>query len=309
MGRKIHFGMMCQNNLWELIPNLEKVIPHVDSVTLIDGGSTDDTIIYMRNWSRVEPKIRFYIYPWKDDFPAQRNNYVKHIGEIAKPGDWVLTADPDEFFDTLALTKLHAAADRAEKDGKNMVGFQCRSISLQGGKRVWENLDEYWKQLYFKWDPNFHYTGHKCHEGKGGVPHAIMNTGLIYEHVKQENVIWVRGMRNSLVGGSGDNLGTSCPNYVKVRAILDGLSIGGWHELYKYMLAGNVAPELKAFMEEMVFEGTPKASDYCWKKSDWAGSSEWREWYKAYFRILHPEEETKYCDIPNLDDSEFLGRV
>lgn len=302
--RKIHLGMMCQNNLWEVIANLEKVLPYVDSATIIDGGSTDDTIIYMRNWSQVEPKLRFYVCPWQDDFPAQRNNYVKRINEIAKPGDWVLTCDPDEFFATLALEKLHAAADRAEKDGNNMVGFQSRSVSLKGSTRVYDNLDEYWKQLFFKWDPAFHYTGFKCHEGKGGIPHNIMNTSLEYEHVKQENVIWVRGCRNSFVAGGGPNLGDHNPIWKKARTLIrKKVGIDSWHEFYKYMVAGNIDAEIKQLMIDHMYEGTPKAGPNALSNKTWDGSSEWREWYRTYFRVLHPEEEPEeFRDIKNLDD-------
>ena len=305
--RKIHYAMMTQNELSDIIPNIEKALPYVDSVTIIDGGSKDGTIMYFRNWQKKEPKIRFYISPWEDDFPKQRNKYVARVAEIAQPGDWLLTADPDEYFEELTFEKLHKACNKAEELGRNMVGFQCRSVSLGGPDRVWENVDDYWKHLLIKWDPNFHYTGYKCHEGKGGVPHNIMNTALIYEHVKQDNMTWIRGMRNSIVGGSGDNLGDSCPNFVKAKALLKSVGVQGWHELYDYMVLGNISEEIKAFMEDLVFEGTPNAGPGCWKKEDWAGASEWREWYKSYFRILHLEEEVKFCDVPNLDDRKFLG--
>lgn len=236
-------------------------------------NSTDDTIIYMRNWSNKEPKIKFYVYPWQDDFPAQRNNYVRHISEIAEPGDWELTADPDEVFDIQALEKLHAAADRAERDGRNMIGFQCRSVSMAGPERVHENLDDYWKQLFFKWDPNFHYTGYKCHEGKGGIPHLIMNTGLVYEHVKQENVIWLRGFRNMFHGGGGPNLGATNPVWIKLRNLCrDKLGIDDWHSFYGYLLQGNINSGLKQIMIDHMHEGTPKAGDNARQKEHWDGS-------------------------------------
>lgn len=272
-ARKIHLGMMCQNNLYDLIPNLEKTLPFVDSVTLIDGGSQDETIIYMRNWANQEPKIRFYVYPWKDDFPAQRNNYMRHIGEIAQFGDWCLTADPDEVFEELTLQKLHAAADRAEQDGNNMIGFQCRSVTYRGAERVHENLDEYWKELFFKWDPNFRYTGYKCHEGKGGVPHNIMRTSLVYEHRKQENVIWIRGFRNMFHGGGGPNLGERNPIWVKLRKLCrEKLGIDDWHSLYKYLLAGDIDEELKGILIDHMYEGTPKGGSSVLSIQQWDGA-------------------------------------
>lgn len=288
---KLHAACMTMNEASDLILNLESILPYVDSMTVVDNGSSDLTIFYLRNWAKNEPKLRLFLHSWEDDFPKARNNYVKHVSEIASTGDWLLTFDADEYFDTVALEKMRSAINLAEKNDKNMIGFQCRSVTLEGPKRVWENVDDYWKHLLIKWDQNFHYTGYKCHEGKGGVPHNIMNTALIYEHRKQADITWIRGMRNSIVGGSGDNLGDSCPNFVEAKRVLKSLGISGWHELYDYLLKGNVDQTLKDFMVGLMLEGTKEAGDHCWRKEDWAGASEWREWYKSYFRLLHPEEQ------------------
>jgi hypothetical protein len=52
-----------------------------------------------------------------------------------------------------------------------------------------------------------------------------------------------------------------------------------------------------------MYEGTPKAGPGAWKKEAWDGSSEMREMYRTYFRILHPEEEPiEFKNISNLDD-------
>src|SRR5690606_32881131 len=37
------------------------------------------------------------------------------------------------------------------------------------------------------------------HEHLVGHPHQIMDTKYIYEHVKQENATWIRGLRNCLL--------------------------------------------------------------------------------------------------------------
>ena len=73
------------------------------------------------------------------------------------------------------------------------------------------------------------------------------------------------------------------------------------------MLKGDIDLNIKDFMKDMVFEGTPNAGPNCWQNKDWPGSSEWREWYKTYFRLLHPEEETAHIG-QNLDDNKFLGK-
>lgn len=301
MSRRIWAACMTQNELSDLIPNVESLLPYVDGLVCVDGGSTDLTIPYMRNWEKEEPKIKFYIHPWADNFSGQRNNYLKHVAEVAQEGDWLLTFDADEYFMPDTLAKLHKAADRAERDGLNMVGFQCRSVSLNGSKRVWESLDEYWKHLFIRWDPKFHYVGNP-HEGKAGIPHNIMNTSLLYEHRKQSDITWLRGMRNSFIGGSGDNLMHSCPLWVRARkTIKDATGIDDWHSFYKYLLKGNIHSEIKQFMVDVMFEGRSNAGPNCWRNYDWPGSSEWREWYKTYFRIFHKEEEPEEFRSVHID--------
>jgi glycosyltransferase involved in cell wall biosynthesis len=179
---------MTQDRLSETRECLELVLPWITKAIIVDGGSIDDSIYYFRNWSLVEPKIEFHIYPWNDQFSEQRNNYLRHVPD----GAWVLVSDPDEIFMDETLQKLQAAIQRAEEKGKDMIGFQCRSVTLKGPERVWENLDNYWKRLLFKKYPGTKYAG-QPHEHLENHPLQIMDTNLIYEHRKQENVIWVRG--------------------------------------------------------------------------------------------------------------------
>jgi hypothetical protein len=290
--------MMTQNELSDLIPNVEMALPYVDYIIIMDGGSKDLSISYMRNWSKKEPKIKYYISPWEDDFPKQRNKYLARAAKFATPESWLLTADPDEYFSKETFEKLHKICDMAEANGKNMIGFQCRSVSLDGPHRVWENLDQYWKQLLIKWDPNFHYTGYKCHEGKGGIPHNIMDiqysekSNILYEHRKQSDIIWLRGMRNAFTAGGGPNLGESNPIWVKWRALSkERLNIDRWHDMYDYLLKGNIDEELKQLFIDHMLEGTDRAGPNARSNKEWDGASEMREMYKTYFRLLHPEEE------------------
>lgn len=287
---KIHAAMMTQNELVDLTKNVALLLPHVDSITIVDGGSIDGTIITMRNWSRVEPKIRFFIHPWKDNFPAQRNNYMRHVGEIAKDGDWVLAVDPDEFLEEASLRELRHLADVVYKKREKFVrvGFRCRSVSMCGLERVWKNEDDYRKGLFFRWGPHVCYT----HHGEGAV-HEVLSGGdpiymtghhpefpaLVYEHVKQENVTWPRGVRNYFIGGGGPNLGSKNSRWVELRKITDRLGVKTWHQMQAYLLAGTIDGELRDWIIKHR------------RENGWDGSSEQREWYKTYFRLYHPEEE------------------
>jgi glycosyltransferase involved in cell wall biosynthesis len=258
-------------------------------VTVIDGGSTDGAIPYLRNWERVNPKIRMFIHPWKDNFPEQRNNYLRRVGEIAADGDWVLAFDPDEFLAPDALTDLRAIIDQANRLKLRRVCFQCRSVSYRGPERVWENVDNYWKGLLYKWSPNLKY-GHTgdgpVHETLNGVGSRDMEMGhtpgtrqYLYEHRKQENVIWPRGLRNLFVGGGGPNLGSKNPFWVELRAIASRLGLETWAQFHAYILKGGIDAELKRWFVDH-------------RHDNWGdGSSEHREGFKTVFRLYHPEEE------------------
>lgn len=302
---KIHACLMTQNELSDLVPNLEGLLPHVDTVTVVDGGSTDGTIPYLRNWSRVVPRLRLFIHPWADDFPAQRNNYLRRVQEIAEPGDWLLAFDPDEY--VVEPARLRGLVEAASKLGYGRVGFQCRSVSYRGPARVWENIDQFWKCLLICWVPGlsyFHHGGGPVHEDLAGAG-AVLNSGTVsevplalYEHRKQENIIWVRGARNYFCGGGGPNLHRRNPFWIELRewcAAHLGIPFetgkAGWAKFHAYLLAGNVDPWLKDWMFRHRLD--------TWKEYDWTengdGSSEQREFYKTYYRLYHPEEEPDFA--------------
>lgn len=279
--------MMTQNELTDLVANVTSLLRVVDTVTIVDGGSTDLTIPYMRNWSRSESKVQFFIHPWTDNFPAQRNNYLRRVSEVAIPGDWVVSLDPDEVLDESSLTALRPLLE-AQSSDVACVMPRCRSVSYRGPTRVWTKEDEYWKPLIYRWHDGLRYA----HDGEGAVHERLdglrgrkVHTGrhevpaLWYEHRKQENVIWPRGARNYFCGGGGPNLGSKNPRWVELRAIASQLGIDDWHTMQRYLVHGSVADELKAWMIKYRQE------------SGWDGSSEQREFYKTYFWLYHPEEE------------------
>jgi hypothetical protein len=287
---KIHACLMTQNELADLTENVQLLLAHVDTVTIVDGGSLDGTIPYFRNWTRLEPRLRFFIHPWRDNFPAQRNNYLAHAGEIASLGDWLLAVDPDEFLDEEALRSLRELARivPAKMERYVRVAFRCRSVSYQGPTRVWSNEDDHWKGLYFRWSPNLRYS----HDGEGPVHETLADAdpvysvghhpefpSLFYEHRKQENVTWPRGVRNYFCGGGGPNLGRQNHRWVELRALAEALGLATWHQMHAYLLAGNINGGLRDWIVRYR------------RETGWDGSSEQREWYKTYFRLYHPEEE------------------
>ena len=284
MAGKIIFCQMTQNRLPETKACVERYLNYVDEVVIVDGGSIDDSIFYFRNWSQEDPKIHFQVIPWCDKFAVQRNNYLRIADTLAKPGDYILVSDPDELFDISLLENLHKVASYMDKQGANVACFQSRSVSLKGDKRVHVNLDDYWKHLFYKWEPGMYYVGNP-HETLV-IPSNFrpLNFNLAYEHTKQENITWHRGARNFFCWGVGRSAEGE-PDREKMSvwgSLMSVINTNGipntWHAFDTYLIKGNINKDLRDWFTK-------------YKDIDtFEFSSEARELYKLYFEIYHPEE-------------------
>ncbi len=271
---KITYCMMTWNRLYDTMRAIERVKPYVDRVVVVDGGSTDDTILTLRNYEGVE----LYLHPWEDVFSKQRTNYLNRAGENGGT-DWVLVSDPDELFSVEALEHMRQEISLAGP--YNMLAYESNSITMRGDKVVNHSHDKYWKPLLFKWNPGIHYTGnpHETLIIDGG--NRVKNVAGHYYHIKQDNMCWHRGYRNFHIGGGGPNLGNKNEWWVSYREVLKYVygEVPSWHQIEPLLLAGNIDDRLKEWMYQ--------AKDV----TGFDGASEVREAYKTYFRIFHPEEE------------------
>jgi len=273
---RITYCMMTFNRLYEVAMCIERVQPYVDRVVIVDGGSNDDTILTLRNWKGVE----LYIHPWKDNFSEQRTNYLKHAGEENGGTDWIIVSDPDELFFKETCEKFRELADKYSKTKYNMLAFESNSVTMLGKTIINSGNDNYWKGLMFKYQPGMRYVGnpHETLIVKDGP--FITNTPFGYYHIKQSGMCWIRGARNAFIGGGGPNLGDKHPLWRPfLQIVKEETGITKWNDFDKYMIAGNISPRIK---EQLI-----KFKD----ENGYDGSSEWRELYKTYFRIYHPEEE------------------
>ena len=271
---KITYCMMTWNRLYDTMKCIERVKPYVDRVVIVDGGSTDDTILTLRNYEGVE----LYLHPWQDNFSGQRTNYLKHAGEDNGGTDWVLVSDPDELFSVEALENMRK--EIANAGPHNMLAFESNSVTMRGPKIVNHRHDKYWKPLLFKWNPGIHYVGNPHETLMIDKGPRIKNLPYRYYHIKQDNITWHRGARNAWIGGGGPNMGERQKLWKPFRDLVkQKTGLEKWSDFDSYMIKGNIDPEIK--------ESLYKFKD----ETGYDGSSEWREFYKTYFRIYHPEEE------------------
>ena len=303
---KTYFCQMVTNRLDMMKANIERAYPYFDKFVIVDGGSTDGTV----GWLKEQDKVDLVEFKWCDNFPLSRNQYLNRVGEIRDADEISLccVADDDEFYSQFFLEHVKDFALQMVNSNVNQLAIRCRSVSINREmERVWESLDDFFKPLVFFWEPGIHYADTRLHETlvqpsgmrQARVPdNADTPQEVVYEHIKLENVIWPRGMRNFYTFGGGPNLGDKQPLWKPFREILSRCgNFDNWTDVEKYLAAGNVCQELKDWIIKHRCEGL--SQEECGFEHEgrmdekYDGSSEIRECFLTYFLWFHPEELPK----------------
>lgn len=316
---KTYFCQMVTNRFDMMSVNIERALPYFDKFIIVDGGSTDGTV----EWLEKQPKVDLVKFKWCDNFPLSRNQYLKRVGELREEGEISLccVADDDEFYSEFLMEHIKDFGLQMLQNNFNQLAIRCRSVSIdREGNRVWESLDDFWKPLVFFWEPGIHYADTKLHETL--VPPSGMrqsrandfadtNQEILYEHIKQENVIWPRGMRNFYTFGGGPNLGEKQPLWKPFREILSRCgNFENWTEVENYIRSGNVCQELKDWMIKYRLEGTSFEGHgivHSGSQQAYDGSSEIRECFLTYFLWFHPEELPKELITTDLNYKDYVS--
>lgn len=276
---KVAYCMMGMNALHWVRSRFNEMKHTVDRMIYIDGGSIDDTIIYMRNRGDVE----MYIHPWKDDYAGQRNYYLDYANKGDK-ADWIIVSDHDEYFSPMIRRDLKSIISDAEKEGYNKIDVQCLLTYMNGDYVSSQELRPFYKPLIFKNQPGLRYEGspHETfHNPNGWKEKRIGGEDLYYAHVRQDNVVWIKGARNFVVSG-GAMMYDKNPHYVEFKEALkkDGHKLDSI-KFNKLMVDGKVGPNTTRWILEHKDINDSSLPDCC--------NSEMRECYLTYFKLYHPE--------------------
>jgi hypothetical protein len=319
---------IIQDRAEQVFPNVKQLLPFVDKMILIDGGSNIKMIEELKSLSN---KIFIVDYKWRDNFPLSRQQYLDAVGALKKANTdaWILRFDSDEFISVPFLSKLDVLLKYCYQNNYNAMGIRCREVEVDvNGNELTSQISDDWKLLVYKWFSDLKYIANGS-----GLVHEAYNINfnvlkvpsksergrdgeLCFLHLKSKGDVWMRAaFRNLVIGGGGPNLGEKQKLWKPYLELIHKYveNYNTYHDYISYLIKGNVAKELKDWFITHMFEGfedKPQAwKDYCiingvvkenydfisdTEKSlgfNYDGMTEVREGYLAYFRWLHPEEE------------------
>jgi len=226
----ITYVTVTQDRLDNNKRNLPIVLPHVDKCVIVDGFSKDGTYEYLTS---LGPKVEVFQREWDDSFANQYNEYLRHV-----KGGWVLLCDDDEVPSEELLSSLREIVAQSERGTKfGVCEFRANDISYIEGewdKRVDNGPCEYYRQIFFKWNPNLKYTVN-LHQALQGMTGPVVKSQAHYYHVKSTRDQVRNACRNYFIGGEWPSGGGQT----------DGIKTPEWHELKE--LLSQHHPEVSIF--------------------------------------------------------------
>lgn len=301
---RLVYGMIGTNCL-EQLQNLKTVEPMIDQVDLfvyVDGSKKgEDGVAEWLRETYTPEKVQIIHKPWCDDFTGHRTLYLDAAKGSVDYDTWVIVSDTDEKFSPLLAKGIRPIIDQARKQGHDMLQVRCesRTVTMDSWEEItWSNLDDFWKPLVFRYKEGMSYwadrsdaTGKRnsLHEALGvnrrfvwrPVPLNDQDGKLVYYHIKRENVIWIRGLRNFVISGGGPNLNEKQPLWLPFRSLISealGRDDYTYLDVLDYFKKGSIDQRIKDMMLKHRNE------------EGYDGSSEVQEVFKTYFLLYNPEE-------------------
>ncbi len=225
----ITYVTVTQDRLSHNQRNLPIVLPHVDRAVIVDGFSRDGTYEYLQSLGN---KITVIQREWDDSFANQYNEYLKNL-----KGGWVLLCDDDEIPSEGLLKSLREIVEQSEKGTKfDTVEFQCNDITYVEGAwddRVDNGPNNYYRQIFYKWNPNLTYKVH-LHQALTGLKGPVARVNAHYYHIKSTTDELRNACRNYFISGEWPS-----------TPVEEGIKTPEWNEMKEILVKNH--PEVQLF--------------------------------------------------------------
>jgi glycosyltransferase involved in cell wall biosynthesis len=179
-SKPVYGALICQNNFHEIMRCVESILPVVDEVFVMDGGSTDGTYELLQEYQKTW-KLQLFQSPYKDQ-TSQRNLLLSKI----PPQSWVVFLDQDEKLSFYTSLSLRLFLDTGIKE--ELYTSPKRELPLTVILKLFNLIDD-----------NFHYVKEWSVEACGRV--FFLDRNLHYSEGYHGTICYREGeMANSLIG-------------------------------------------------------------------------------------------------------------
>lgn len=306
---------------------IERVSPHVDTTIIVYNPQTypvtDEIDIKNIKWLEENQKkynLHFILSEFKDNFPDQRNIYLKKAKELNV--DWVCVSDPDELFSEELASNLRSLIKKYKSEGYNNLAVSVRDQfstvecldKLDLLKEVPGGLNDcnYWKpMLIFKLFDDIRYQGvgieknvHETLVTKWLMVTVNLPKEYYYVHRKSSLKIWRNAARNMFMSGGGDNVGSKNYLWIELRNLCSKIGINKWNEFENLVNTGlNKYLDTNPNLENAIIEKDKIKTEFrLWLESALKAQptkegTETRECAKWYFSIHKDEIDKRIQDL------------
>ncbi|GEN35033.1 glycosyltransferase family 2 protein [Aneurinibacillus danicus] len=98
-------ALIVKNEIRCIARCLNSIVNAVDEIVIVDTGSTDGTVEYIKTFQQQYPQTKLIHFAWCDDFAAARNAAFPYI-----TSEWVLWVDADEYLSVEEAPSIKEAA-------------------------------------------------------------------------------------------------------------------------------------------------------------------------------------------------------
>ena len=117
-------AIICAKNESDFIGGcIERLLPFVDQIVVVDNGSTDDTKAIASRYP-----VELYDYPETNDMSAVRNFSLSKA-----TGAWFLQVDPDEWYPASEMRKIREFIETADEKGYISARVHYKNLAWRAG--------------------------------------------------------------------------------------------------------------------------------------------------------------------------------